>query len=62
MERNRTRRVLRAVFRDCAPSFPVSCDILVFVRRGFSKFDYGRLREKFARAAQKILSDAQDRK
>ncbi len=62
VERNRARRVLRAVFRDCAPSFPIPCDILVFVRRGFSKFDYARLREKFARAAEKIISDAQNRK
>ena len=56
------RKPLRAVFRDCAPSFPIPCDILVFVRRGFSKFDYARLREKFARAAEKIISDAQNRK
>ena len=48
VERNTARRRFRAIFREC-----------VFVRRGYSKFGYAKLLEKFSDAANKIIEDAQ---
>ncbi len=59
VERNRARRRFRAIFRECAPSFSVPCDILVFVRRGYSKFEYSKLKKSFLEAAKRIIADAQ---
>ncbi len=59
VERNTARRRFRAIFRECAPHFKTPCDILVFVRRGYSKFGYAKLLEKFSDAANKIIEDAQ---
>ena len=58
VERNKVRRILRAIFRERAPQFKTSCDILVFARRGCLKFSYAKLSEKFALAAKKILDNA----
>ena len=58
VERNKVRRILRAIFRECAPNFEVACDILVFARRGCLKFEYQRLLHKFATATKTIIEDA----
>ena len=58
--RNRARRVVREIFRKCAPEFPKACDILVFMRRGWSKFDFETLRSKFMRAALSSIAKAKD--
>ncbi|MDY5583955.1 MAG: ribonuclease P protein component [Candidatus Merdousia sp.] len=58
VERNTARRRFRAIFRECAPDFAVPCDILVFVRRGYAKFEYAKLREKFRRAAETVIANA----
>ena len=58
VERNTARRRFRAIFRECAADFAVPCDILVFVRRGYAKFEYAKLREKFRRAAETVIANA----
>ena len=58
VERNTARRRFRAIFRECAPDFAVPCDILVFVRRGYAKFEYAKLREKFRLAAETVIANA----
>ncbi len=60
VERNSAKRKFRAIFRECAPDFPQNADILIFVRPGFKKFPYSDLKEKFARAALKLLSEKSD--
>jgi ribonuclease P protein component len=58
VERNKVRRILRAIFRECAPSFEIPCDILVFARRGCLKFEYQRLLHKFSSSAKSIIDNA----
>jgi len=62
VERNLARRRIRAIFRETSPSFPESADILIFTRRGILKFEYARLRKKFAEAAERAakMKDAQN--
>lgn len=55
VERNLARRRFRAIFRSVAPEFEKNVDILVFVRRGYAKFEFADLREKFERAAKTLL-------
>ena len=59
--RNRARRVFREIFRACAPSLKVSCDIMVFVRRNYDRADFGRLSRKFDNAAKNTVSDFQSK-
>ena len=54
VERNLARRRFRAIFRSVAPTLEKSVDILVFVRRGYAKFEFADLREKFERAAKTL--------
>ena len=56
VERNRARRVMREIFRKNAPDFARPCDIIIFVRRGWDKFDFRTLDEKFAKAARWAIS------
>lgn len=55
VERNRARRVMREIFRKNAPNFAKACDIIIFMRRGWSKFDFKTLDEKFANAASAAI-------
>ena len=55
VERNRARRVMREIFRKNAPNFSKACDIIIFMRRGWSKFDFKTLDEKFANAASAAI-------
>lgn len=55
VERNRARRVMREIFRKNAPNFAKACDIIIFMRRGWSKFDFKTLDEKFANAANAAI-------
>ena len=56
VERNTARRRFRAIFREVAPSLPIPVDILVFVRRGYLKFDFKKLKLKFERAAFELIA------
>lgn len=56
VERNLARRRFRAIFRKLSPDFAANADILVFVRRGYARFDYSTLEKKFAAAAKTLLS------
>ncbi len=47
VERNLVRRRVRAIFRETCADFPFPADILVFVRRGFLKFEYADILKKF---------------
>lgn len=62
MERNRARRIIREIFRKNAPEFETACDIIVFMRRGWEKFDFRTLDAKFAKAARRALSQKRDAK
>ena len=55
VERNKARRIIRAIFRNCAPAFSRPCDIIVYVRSGWAKFDFAVMQKKFERAASAIL-------
>ena len=55
VERNRARRVMREIFRKNAPNFAKACDIIIFMRWGWSKFDFKTLDEKFANAASAAI-------
>lgn len=55
VERNLARRRFREIFRSVAPELEKNVDILVFVRRGYAKFEFADLREKFERAAKTLL-------
>lgn len=46
--RHRAKRIFREIFRT-APA-PMPMDILVFVRRGFYKFEFSALKAKFEKA------------
>lgn len=46
--RHRAKRVFREVFRNS--QIPMPIDALVFVRRGFYKFEFAALKDKFERA------------
>ncbi len=56
VERNLARRRFRAIFRTVAPNLPKCVDILVFVRRGYVKFDYQVLLKKFETAALELIA------
>jgi len=58
VERNTAKRRFRAIFRETAPQFKSRCDILVFVRRGYSRFEYSRLSQKFLAAANVAMENA----
>ena len=62
VERNRARRIVREIFRKTAPEFETACDIIVFMRRGWEKFDFRALEAKFAKAARRALSQKRDAK
>lgn len=55
VERNLARRRLRWIFRQVSPSLKMNVDILIFVRRGYAKFEIGQLRLKFERAARLLI-------
>ena len=48
VERHRAKRVFREIFRTSPAEMPM--DILVFVRRGFYKFEFSALKAKFEKA------------
>lgn len=60
VERNRARRIIREIFRKNAPEFETACDIIVFMRRGWEKFDFRTLDAKFAKAARRAISEKRD--
>ncbi len=51
--RHRAKRVFREIFRNT--QIPQGLDILIFVRRGFYKFEFSALKEKFERAVFSFL-------
>ncbi|MBO5255552.1 MAG: ribonuclease P protein component [Opitutales bacterium] len=55
VERNLARRRFRAIFRSVSPNLSLNVDILVFVRRGYVKFDYQTLQLKFEKAAKELI-------
>ncbi len=56
VERNLARRRFRAIFRSVSPSLSRNVDILIFVRRGYIKFDYKTLELKFKTAAEELIA------
>ena len=54
--RNTARRRFRAIFRETSQNFARNVDILVFVRRGYVKFEYEVLKEKFVKAATELIA------
>ena len=54
--RNTARRRFRAIFRETVQDFSRNVDILIFVRRGYVKFSYETLKEKFAKAAKELIA------
>ena len=55
VERNLARRRFRAIFRTVSPTLSRNVDILVFVRRGYVKFNYQTLLKKFETAAIDLI-------
>ncbi len=53
VERNFARRRIRAVFAETCADFPFEADVLVFVRRGFLKFEYSDIKKKFKYAVSR---------
>ena len=51
--RHRAKRVFREIFRT-SDTAGRNCDILVFVRRGYSKFEFANLKRKFEGALEKF--------
>jgi len=54
--RNLARRRFRAIFRKISPTLSKNVDILVFVRKGYVKFDYQTLEYKFENAAKQLIA------
>lgn len=54
--RHKAKRVFREVFRNS--QIPEPLDILIFVRRGFYKFEFATLKEKLERAISSFLKKA----
>lgn len=61
VERNLARRRFRAIFRSAREDFSKNVDILVFVRRGYVKFDYQTLELKFRKAAAELSAKYETR-
>jgi ribonuclease P protein component len=53
--RNRTKRMLREVFRKSLATIPNHFDLVVNARRGCSEASYATLREEFLAAVQKLI-------
>lgn len=51
--RHRAKRLFREIFRNSGLEGP--CDVLVYVRRGFWKFEYAKLRARFEDALRRNL-------
>jgi ribonuclease P protein component len=54
--RHRAKRIFREIFRNT--EIPLSCDILVYVRRGMFKFEFADLKNKFERAVKEFCEKA----
>lgn len=53
--RHRAKRIFREIFRTSDLSGK-NCDVLVFVRRGYSKFEFANLKRKFEGALEKFYA------
>ncbi len=60
--RNSARRIFREIFRKEAPLLAENADIIVFVRRGWSSFDFQSLSAKFARGVANCIERATNRR
>lgn len=58
--RHRAKRIFREIFRSRHPSVP--CDVLVFVRRGFSKFDFSALVKKFEGGCERLAKQLEQKR
>lgn len=56
--RNRTKRVLREVFRQNRHFFPESCDVVVIAKSGAHLLGYEEAREELARIRRPMASSA----
>lgn len=57
--RHHAKRIFREVFRNNPPTTP--CDILIFVRRGYSKFEFQKLTEKFVKSVEFCAKKIEER-
>ncbi len=52
VERNKVRRIFRAIFRELAPGFPEPLDVLVYSRKSAVGAKYSEILSDFADAAE----------